>query len=38
MPTYSALTTLDGQEAAEALGEAIEAMEPTPVGVGTFEI
>jgi ribosomal protein L11 methyltransferase len=38
MPTYSALTTLEGQEAAEALGEAIEAMEPTPVGVGTFEI
>ena len=39
MPTYSALTTtLEGQEAAEALGEAIEAMEPTPVCVGTFEI
>lgn len=38
MPTYSALTTLAGQEAAEALAEAMEKMEPAPTGVGVFEI
>lgn len=38
MPTYSALTTLPGEEAAEALGEALEKMDPAPEGVGVFEI
>lgn len=38
MPTYSALTTLAGQEAAEALAEAMEKMDPAPTGVGVFEI
>jgi ribosomal protein L11 methyltransferase len=38
MPTYSALTTLMGQDAAEALAEAMERMEPEPTGVGVFEI
>ncbi len=38
MPTYSALTTLMGEDAAEALAEAIEKLEPAPVGVGVFEI
>ena len=38
MPTYSALTTLAGQEAAEALAEAMEKMDPEPTGVGVFEI
>lgn len=38
MPTYSALTTLPGQEAAEALAAALERMTPAPVGVGVFEI
>ncbi|WP_096784861.1 50S ribosomal protein L11 methyltransferase [Rhodobacter sp. CZR27] len=38
MPTYSALTTLDGEEAAEALAEALEKMNPEPTGVGVFEI
>jgi len=38
MPTYSALTTLPGQDAAEALAEAMEKMEPEPTGVGVFEI
>lgn len=38
MTTYSALTTLPGEDAAEALAEAIEKMEPEPVGVGVFEI
>lgn len=38
MSTYSALTTLDGEEAAEALAEALEKMDPEPTGVGVFEI
>ncbi|WP_045387228.1 50S ribosomal protein L11 methyltransferase [Falsirhodobacter sp. alg1] len=38
MPTYTALTTLPGGDAAEALAEAIERMEPEPTGVGVFEI
>ncbi len=38
MPSYSALTTLMGEDAAEALAEAIEKLEPEPTGVGVFEI
>ena len=38
MPTYSALTTLPGEDAAEALAQAVEKMEPAPIGVGVFEI
>lgn len=38
MPTFSALTTLPGSPAAEALSAALERMEPAPVGVGVFEI
>jgi len=38
MPTYTALTTLEGRDAAEALGAALEALEPAPTGVGVFEI
>lgn len=38
MPTWSALTTLPGEDAAEALAEAVEKMTPPPVGVGVFEI
>jgi ribosomal protein L11 methyltransferase len=38
MPTYTALTTLAGEDEAEALGEALERMDPAPVGVGVFEI
>ncbi|PLL10827.1 50S ribosomal protein L11 methyltransferase [Tabrizicola sp. TH137] len=38
MPTYSALTTLEGEEAAVALANAIERMTPEPTGVGVFEI
>jgi ribosomal protein L11 methyltransferase len=38
MPTYTALTTLPGEEMAEALAEALEKMEPEPTGVGVFEI
>ncbi len=38
MTTWTALTTLPEQSAAEALGEALEALEPAPVGVGVFEM
>ncbi len=38
MPTYTALTTLTGKAPAEALGEAMERLEPEPTGVGVFEI
>ena len=38
MPTYTALTTLMGEDAAEALAEALEKLEPEPTGVGVFEI
>ncbi|MEH6776365.1 MAG: 50S ribosomal protein L11 methyltransferase, partial [Cereibacter changlensis] len=38
MPTYSALTTLPGEDPALALAEAMEKMEPEPIGVGVFEI
>jgi ribosomal protein L11 methyltransferase len=38
MPTYSALTTLPGEEAAQSLASAMERMDPEPTGVGVFEI
>lgn len=38
MTTYSALTHLPGRDAAEALSEACEGLEPEPVGTGVFEI
>ncbi len=38
MPTFTALTTLPGKAAADALGEAMEALTPEPTGVGVFEI
>ncbi len=38
MPTYSALTTLTGEDAARALADAMERMTPAPIGVGVFEI
>lgn len=38
MATHTALTTLPGEDEAQALGEALEKMEPEPVGVGVFEI
>jgi ribosomal protein L11 methyltransferase len=38
LATYSALTTLSGAAAAEALGEALERLDPAPGGVGVFEI
>jgi ribosomal protein L11 methyltransferase len=38
MPTYSALTTLPGEEPAQSLAAAMERMTPEPTGVGVFEI
>lgn len=38
MPTFTALTTLDGKASAEALGAAMERLIPEPTGVGVFEI
>ncbi len=38
MTTFTALTTLSGKDAAEALAEDLERMEPEPTGIGTFEI
>ena len=38
MATFTALTTLTGRESAEALGEAMERLDPEPTGVGVFEV
>ncbi|MCC5986766.1 MAG: 50S ribosomal protein L11 methyltransferase [Pararhodobacter sp.] len=38
MPTYSALTTLPVESHAQALGEALESLDPAPDGVGVFEL
>lgn len=38
MTTWTALTTLSGKDRAEALGEALERLDPAPTGVGVFEV
>lgn len=38
MANYTALTTLYGESPAQALGEALEALDPAPMGVGVFEV
>ncbi len=38
MTTYSALTTLPEEARAQALGEALESLDPAPEGVGVFEM
>ena len=38
MTTYTALTTLPGEDLATQLGEALEALDPAPTGVGVFEV
>ena len=38
MTTYTALTTMQGQDTANALAEAVEALTPEPTGVGVFEV
>ncbi|WP_299655211.1 50S ribosomal protein L11 methyltransferase [uncultured Tateyamaria sp.] len=38
MPTWTALTTLNGKAQADALGAALEHMDPEPTGIGVFEV
>ena len=38
MTTYTALTTMPGQATANALAEAVEALDPAPTGIGVFEV
>ncbi|PJI92802.1 [LSU ribosomal protein L11P]-lysine N-methyltransferase [Yoonia maricola] len=38
MITYSALTTIKGEDAAYQLADALEAVQPEPTGIGVFEI
>lgn len=38
MPTFTALTTLKDKSRAEALGEAMERLDPAPTGIGVFEL
>ncbi|MGB3146193.1 MAG: 50S ribosomal protein L11 methyltransferase [Paracoccaceae bacterium] len=38
MTTFTALTTLEEKEAADALAEAMEGFLPEPIGIGVFEI
>jgi ribosomal protein L11 methyltransferase len=38
MPTFAALTSLPGEPTARALADAMERLDPVPVGVGVFEI
>ncbi len=38
MTTFTALTTLAGQDAAGSLAEALERLHPEPTGIGVFEI
>lgn len=38
MPTFTAFTTLPGKAAAETLAKAMDRLDPTPTGVGVFEM
>lgn len=38
MTTYTALTSIPGRDRADALAEALERLDPEPIGVGAFEI
>lgn len=38
MATFTAITTLPGRAEAEALGAALEELEPAPTGIGVFEL
>lgn len=38
MPTFTALTTMNDRSKAEALGLAVENLQPEPTGVGVFEV
>ena len=38
MTTFTALTTMTGHDTADALAEALEALQPEPTGIGVFEV
>ncbi|MEL6466977.1 MAG: 50S ribosomal protein L11 methyltransferase [Pseudomonadota bacterium] len=38
MPTWTALTTLPGKAQADAMGAALENLDPEPTGIGVFEV
>ncbi len=38
MTTYTALTTMLGEDLATKVGDALEALDPAPTGVGVFEV
>ena len=38
MTTWTALTTLSDRVRADALGAALEALDPAPTGIGVFEV
>ena len=38
MTTFSALTTVPGEDFANAIAQSLEQLAPTPIGVGVFEI
>ena len=38
MPTFTALTTVPEKQSAQALGVAMERLDPEPMGVGVFEL
>lgn len=38
MPTFTALTTVAAKDPAEALGDAMDRLDPVPTGVGVFEL
>ena len=38
MTTYSAFTTMPGEEIAIAISDALEAVVPEPTGIGVFEM
>lgn len=38
MASYSALTTLPGEAAAQALGDDLDRLDPAPTGIGVFEV
>ena len=38
MTTFTALTTMMGKPAAQAMSDAMEGMDPAPTGVGVFEV
>ncbi|MFK7944838.1 MAG: 50S ribosomal protein L11 methyltransferase [Paracoccaceae bacterium] len=38
MTSFSALTTIAGEQAAQSVGESLELLDPMPTGIGVFEV